>query len=71
MEVNQIGSPFCHVSPRVPFLDHCFSCCTLITSRKTRDILNVYSDRTGKKIDHYFFNTILNNEFSCGKEQIP
>ena len=32
--------------------------------RVSRDILYVYSDRTGKKIDHYF------DEFSCSKVQI-
>ena len=29
----------------------------LIHGGESRDILNVYSDKTCKKIDHYFFNT--------------
>ena len=32
-------------------------------------ILNLYSDRTGKKIVHYFL--VILNKVSCGKMQIP
>ena len=36
---------------------------------ESHDILYVYSDRTGKNIDHYF--SLILNEFSCGKVPKP
>ena len=35
MEKNQIGPPFCQVSRRAPFWDHCCSHCILTISQQS------------------------------------
>ena len=47
-----------HRSPRNSgFFSDIFFGETIFHGGGSRDILFVYSDRTGKKIDHYFLNT--------------